>query len=132
MDSLRLSYAHDAYGVFGPDMHTVTSFHASGVQPQQVSAIVANYLALERARIYRRLSVTRFGLIALVLAVTGFGFHWLPAVASWAGVGLCTVAPAWAWVNERRCDRRLARRLKEVPGGNNDAPSARKKVIKSS
>jgi Flp pilus assembly protein TadB len=97
-------------------MHTVTSFHASAVEPQQVGAIMAEYLALERARIYRRLFVTRFSLLAACLALIGFGFHWLSLVASWISVGLCVVAPLWAWVVELRCDRRLARSLEEIPG----------------
>ena len=96
-------------------MHSVTSFHASAVEPRQFSAIVAEYLALERARIYRRLFVTRFGVLALVMAIIGFGFHWLPAVASWCSVALCAIAPTWAWVAELRCDRRLARSLAEIP-----------------
>jgi hypothetical protein len=97
-------------------MQTVTSFHSSAVEPHHISAIMAEYLALERARIYRRLFVTRFGLLALFVALIGLGFHWLPRFASWLSVGLCSVAPIWAWLVELRCDWRLARRLREVPG----------------
>ncbi len=53
----------------GAAMHAVTSFHASAVEPGQVSAIMAEYLALERARVYRRLFVTRFALLAFVTGV---------------------------------------------------------------
>jgi hypothetical protein len=104
-------------------MHTVASFQSAAVEPHQISAIMGAYLALERARVYRRLSVTRFGLLALVLAVLGFGFHWLPAIASWGSVGLCAVAPTWAWVAELRCDWRLERSLQEIP------ESARQTVV---
>ena len=95
-------------------MHTVTSFHASDVQPDQLSGIMADYLALERARIFRRLLVKRFGMLAAILA--GVSFHWLSAFASWFSVGLCVAAPVWAWIVELGCERRLARRLDKVPG----------------
>jgi len=111
-------------------MHTVTSFRASDVESHQVRAIMAEYLALERARTYRRLFVARFGLLALVVAVVGFGFHWLSAVASWSSVGVCGVAPTWAWLVERRNNRRLARSLEEISSGEIVVP--RKKVVKSS
>jgi hypothetical protein len=97
-------------------MHTVTSFHASAVEPHQIDAMLTEYLALERARLYRRLSVTRFSLLALLVAVIGFHLDWLPHSASFVSIGLCALAPVWAWVAELRCDWRLAQRLKDVPG----------------
>jgi|SRR6187431_3728392 hypothetical protein len=112
-------------------MHTVTSFRASDVESDQVRAIMSEYLALERARTYRRLFVTRFGLLAFVVLVVGFGFHWLSAFASWSSVGLCGVAPTWAWLAELRSNRRLARSLDEIPSGQIVVPG-RKKVVKSS
>jgi Flp pilus assembly protein TadB len=104
-------------------MHTLTSFHASAVQPEQLSGIMADYLALERARIFRRLLVLRFGLLALGAAIVGGVLHWLPPSGTWVTVGVFVVPPAWAWIVELRRDRRLARRLEEVP---------HKKVVKSS
>jgi hypothetical protein len=98
-------------------MHTVTSFQASAVEPENLRAIMVEYAALERTRIYRRLFVTRFGLLAFVLAIVGFGLHWLPVAGSSAGVMLCSVPPTWAWVAELRCDRRLARSLERIPAG---------------
>ena len=112
-------------------MHTVTSFRASDVESDQVSAIMAEYLALERARTYRRLFVTRCGLLALVVAAGGFGFHWLSAFDSWISVGLCGVAPTWAWLAELRNNRRLARSLDEIPSDQFVVPRW-KKVVKSS
>jgi len=94
----------------------VTSFHSSAVQPDEINAIMGDYLALERARVYRRLFVTRFGLLALVVAILGAGLHWLSPFASWSSAGVCLVVPAWAWVAELQCDRRLARRLEDGPG----------------
>ena len=95
-------------------MHTVTSFHASAVQPDQLSEIMAAYLALDRARISRRLLVKRLGLLAIILA--GVSFLWLSVFALWFSVGLCAVAPAWSWIVELGCEHRLARLLNEIPG----------------
>ena len=95
----------------------VTSFRAADVESGQLNAIMAEYLALERARVYRRLFVTRFGLLAFVVALVGFGLHWLPAAGSSAAVMLCSVPPTWAWVAELKCDRRLARSLEQISAG---------------
>ena len=103
-------------------MRTVTSFHASAVDPHRIGAILADYFELERLRAYRRRFVARFGALALVLAVLGFGLHWLSAGASWATVTLCAMAPVWAWVAELRCEWRLGRSLDELP------PDARRTV----
>src|SRR5688500_12012527 len=97
-------------------MHTVTSFHASAVQPEELSGIMADYLGLERARIFRRLLVTRFGLLVLAVAVIGGVFHWVPAFATWFSVGVFLVPPMWAWIIQLRREARLARRVEEVPG----------------
>jgi len=48
-------------------MHTVTSFHASAVDPHRIGAILADYFELERLRAYRRRFVARFSALALVL-----------------------------------------------------------------
>jgi hypothetical protein len=93
---------------------TVMSFHSSAVTPGQIREITAEYFALERARIYRHLFVTRFGLLAIIVAVTSIGFHWLSPFASSFSVALCTVVPLCAWVAELRCESRLTRRLHEL------------------
>jgi hypothetical protein len=98
-------------------MYIVSSFHGSSAAAGQTRTVIADYLALERARNHRRLFVTRFGLVAMFLGIIGLGFHWLSLLASWLGVGLCAVPPTWAWIAELRCDWRLARRLNELPGG---------------
>jgi len=94
----------------------VTSFHASAVPPDQLSAIVADYLALEQARVFRRLLVIRCGLIALAIAGAGLGFSWLPRFAWMFGTGLFLAVPGAAWIVERRRSRRLAHRLENTPG----------------
>ena len=53
-------------------MHTVVSFHGSAVKPDQLSGIMADYLALERARTFRRLLVKRFGVLAAIFAGVSF------------------------------------------------------------
>lgn len=98
------------------DMHSVTSFAGSAVGPDELSGIMADYLALERARIMRRLLVMRCGSLALAAAVIGLAFHWLSPFASWFSVGAFLTPPAWAWFVEIRRHVQLSRRLEDVPG----------------
>jgi hypothetical protein len=98
-------------------MHTVTSFEASAIGATELSGIMAEYLALQRVRIVRRLLVVRCGLLALVTAGIGFGFHWLPPFASWFSVGTFLALPASALIVESCRDLRLRRRLLNIPGG---------------
>jgi Flp pilus assembly protein TadB len=121
-------------------MHIVTSFHASAAQPQQLGAVMADYVALERAQTVRRVLVKRFGI--LTLAVGGTAFVWLSTPALWLCVGMCLVVPAAACIVELARERRLTRRLRAIPGNASqvvrsaDRSSLRmslcKKVIKSS
>jgi hypothetical protein len=97
-------------------MYTITSFHASSVHPEHLSGIMADYLALDRARIVRRLLVTRFGLAAFAVAIVRAAFQWMSSFAAWCTVALLLVPPAWAWIVELHRDRQLARRLRQVPG----------------
>jgi hypothetical protein len=98
-------------------MHTVTSFPAAAVGPGELSGIMADYLALEEARIFRRLLVVRFGILAFIAGIAGAVLHWLSPFASWFSVGVFLVPPVSAWIIELRRDRRLARRLDELPEG---------------
>jgi len=104
------------------------AFHSSAVDRQELSAITRDFFALERARVYRRLFVRRFGLLAMALGGVGIGLHWLSPAATWFSVAICLAVPMWTWIGERTCDGRLTRRLDQIQ----DAPSVRKKVIKSS
>ena len=99
--------------------HSMMSFHSSAVRQDQAGAIIGDYLALERARRHRRVFVTWFGLLAVLIVGLGTAVH--ERSATWLAAGLCLPAPAWAWAIELRRDWRLAKRLDEVP-----------KVIKSS
>jgi hypothetical protein len=112
MDSLRLSYGGETYGDGAP-MPPV-SFHSSAVDGQELSAIMRDYLTLERLRVYRRLLVRRFGLLAVSLGVAG-SLRWMPTVATGFSVALCMALPLWTWMTEIRCDRRLMRRLDSLP-----------------
>ena len=95
-------------------MRTISSFHATCAEPARISAVMAEYLAFERARTYRRLFVIRFGLLALAIGTLAFGLHVLPAPGSWLSLGLCLIPPAWAWIGERCCRSRLSRHLRDV------------------
>ena len=102
-------------------MHTITSFQGSAVGPDELTRIMTDYLALEHARIFRRLLVTRSGFLALATALGGGVLHWLPRMASWSSVGVFLLLPVWAWIVELGRARRLARRLEDVPGAITDA-----------
>jgi hypothetical protein len=63
-------------------MHTVTSFRASAVSCDELSDSLADCLALDRVRIFRRLLVTRFALLALLAALVGTFVHGLSLIRS--------------------------------------------------
>jgi len=92
-------------------MQTVTSFRTSAVTREELGAILEDYLALDRARVFRRLLVTRFGLLTLVVVIIAAVTHELSPFARWIPLGLFVTPPVWAWVVELRLMRRLARRL---------------------
>lgn len=110
----------------------MTSFHSSGVSAKRLNGIMTAYLAAERARMFRRLSIVRFGLLAVFVAAIGLGFHRLSPFASWLTVGLCLAVPAWAWGFELLCDRRLTRRLEGVEAAEAQPGHWHQKDIKSS
>ena len=92
-------------------MHTITALRATGLSPDQVRTVIADYLALKRARTFRRACVTRFGALATAFGIAGFGAHWLTPVVSWFSVAMCGVAPTWAWIAELRREWSLSSRL---------------------
>jgi hypothetical protein len=98
-------------------MPTITEFHISAVESEELSGIMADYLALDHARILRRLLVKRFGLLAVGVAILGIVLRILAPIPTWLGVGVFVTPPFWAWIVELRRDWRLARRLTRVPGG---------------
>jgi hypothetical protein len=115
-------------------MPTATSFHAADAQPEQVRAIIADHLALEHIRIFRRLLVQRCGAIALAIAVAGVGLGWLPPFASWFSISIFLGAPVCAWVIELQRQRRWRAgwgNFRAIPFTSFSRPP-RKKVVKSS
>jgi hypothetical protein len=95
-------------------MDSVTTFHASDVPADELNDILTDYLAIERARMYRKLFVTRFIVLAFLVAIVGL--VWLTErVLAFSVVGLCLVPPAWAWLVEIRHERRLSRRIAAIP-----------------
>jgi hypothetical protein len=99
-------------------MRTVTSFHADSLKPEELSAILADHLALERLRIFRRLFVTRFGILTAI--VTTAGWLWLSTAATYIAAGLCLAPPMCVLLLEMTRERRLAQRLERIPGQRTD------------
>ena len=97
-------------------MQTLTSFSASAIPRDQLTRILTDYLALDRARIFRRLLVTRFGMLALVAALLGTVFHGLSSFARLFTIGPFLLPTIWAWISELQLERRLSRRLDGVDG----------------
>jgi hypothetical protein len=98
-------------------MDTVTVFHASAVPREELGGILAEHLALERLRVFRRLLVVRFARAIAVIFLAGAGLGWLPRPAWLASVVVFSGTGAWVWLTERRRERHLHRRLLGVPPG---------------
>lgn len=97
-------------------MQTVTSFPAVAVTREDLSRILADYLALDRARIMRRLLVTRCGLFALLAGYIGAIIPGLSPFTRWFPIALFLSPPAWAWIHELRLERRLTHELDGIDG----------------
>jgi hypothetical protein len=93
-------------------MTPVTALHASSVPKEELKVILAAYLELDRARVFRRLFVFRFGVLAVLATVVALTVPGLSLAARWLPPLLCLAPPAWAWVAEFRLARRLARHLR--------------------
>ena len=92
------------------------SLPASSVPSRELGPILSDYLALDRARIVRRLMVTRFGVLALLAALIEAVFRGFSPFARVVTVALCLVPPAWARIVELGREHRLSRRLERVGG----------------
>jgi hypothetical protein len=89
----------------------VTSLQTSSVSKEELRIILAEYLALDRARVFRRLFIVRFGLLTTISVLVALIAPGLPFVARWLPPVLCLTPPTWAVVVELRLARRLARHL---------------------
>jgi hypothetical protein len=95
-------------------MPHITSFRASEVPPDTLRNILTDYVALDRARMFRRLLVTRFGILVLVAIGVAFAAPGLSMVARTIPIGLFLAPPAWAWIVELRLEHRLSDALEGV------------------
>ena len=98
-------------------MPQVTSLPASSVSKEELRVILAEYLALDRVRVFRRLFVVRFGLLTMISVLVALIAPGLPAIARWLPPVLCLTPPTWAVIVEFRLARRLARHLEGVDLG---------------
>ena len=77
--------------------HTVNAFHVSAVAPEDLDSILAEHLALEHLRVFRRLLVLRFGVALFVIVFAGAGFNLAPTRVWLACAGLVAAAATWVW-----------------------------------
>jgi hypothetical protein len=92
----------------------VTALPASSVSKEELRIILAEYLALDRARVFRRLFVVRFGVLTTITVLVALIAPGMPVVARWLPPVLCVAPPTWAVIVELRLARRLARHLEGV------------------
>jgi len=96
-------------------MRTFTSLNASDIPPDRLKRILADYIALEEAQIFRRLVMRRCGLLSLLAAVLASMTHAFSG-AIWALIITLPLAvPALAWIAEARIELRLGRALNDIP-----------------
>ena len=93
-------------------MQTIVSFRASVIPQEELGHVLADYLALDRARILRRLMVPRFGVLALSAWLLETLLHGFSMVARSLTVGLCLLPPVWAWLVELTRERRVSGHLR--------------------
>jgi hypothetical protein len=93
------------------NMTTFTSFNAPHLPAEDVGHILHDYMALDRARVWRRLCVARFGLLAVVAFVVGRVIPGLSVYGRWVPVALFLIPPVWAIVTEARLSLRVTDRL---------------------
>jgi hypothetical protein len=120
-------------------MLKLTSLPAAAVSKEELRVILEEYLALDRARVFRRLFVFRFGLLASASTIVAIIVPGLSAIARWLPPVLFLAPPVWAWIVELRLAQRLSRHLDGVQGvtthdlaGATTGRSPHKKVVKSS
>jgi len=95
-------------------MQHITSFRASEVPRDTLRNILTDYVALDRARMFRRLLVTRFGILVLAAVAVALAAPGLSMVARTIPIGLFLAPPAWAWIVELRLEHRLSDALEGV------------------
>jgi hypothetical protein len=96
-------------------MHTVTSFHAANVPPEQLAAILAEHWALERLRDVRREFLPQLGVLALSAVSLG-AVGIFSAIACGGTLVVLLVATAWLCLLELHRERQFVRHLEDVHG----------------
>jgi hypothetical protein len=97
-------------------MQTLISFPVSATASPELGRILSDYLALDRARMIRRLMVARFGLLAVLAALLETVFHGFSPPVRVFTVALCLGPPFYARIVELARERRLSRRIDLVDG----------------
>jgi hypothetical protein len=92
----------------------VTALHSSSASRAEMREILADYLALDRARVFRRLFLVRFGSLAAIAAVVTLVIPGLSIAARCLPPALFLTPPVWAWAVELKRARRLAVRLRQT------------------
>jgi hypothetical protein len=120
-------------------MPPVIAVPASAVSREDLNSILTDYLALDRARVFRQRLACRLGGVAAAIALTGSVLDGLSHAAWWVALVLATTPALGAWFVERRLAQQLARRLDGVSSVIQTRPDAEdrsslpaQKVIKSS
>jgi len=88
-------------------MGTAMNAAPSSISPEQLNAVMADSVALEQWRVFRQLLVTRCGVITLAIGLGGLLLGLVHSFAYWFSLGIFILAPAGAWIVERRQERGL-------------------------
>jgi len=95
-------------------MSAITSISASAVSSRELGDILLDYLALDRARGFRRLLVKRCGLLVLGALAVATLVTGLSPFARSTPLALLVAPPVVAWIVELRFEYRLSRRLDRI------------------
>ncbi len=93
----------------------VLSFAASEIDPATLSRILADYLAYEQARVFRRLLVKRLAIAGLLTLLTAVLVGLLSRPTVWIVLGLLAATGAHAGALELMARARIVRQLAEIP-----------------
>ena len=92
-------------------MPAITTIHSASMPREQLNDILTSYVALDHARIIRRLLVVRCGLLAVAVAVIEAALPRFTPAARVLSVLIVLVPPCWARIAELRLERSLGQRL---------------------
>jgi hypothetical protein len=95
-------------------MQTLISFPASAAP--ELGRVLSDYVALDRARMLRRLMVVRFGLLALFAGSIETIFRGFSPLVRVFTIALCLVPPLCARIVEIAREHRLSQRIDLMEG----------------